>query len=105
MRVGRGTLSFAMPSDDAESTIDFEPYVVKSGVSLAANLREAFKTADLMRASKKFKTADATNEVLKRLTEMGYLRKETPENKKSGRPPAPKYHVNPIWLESFKESA
>ena len=64
-----------------------------------------FKTADLMRASKKFKTADATNEVLKRLTEMGYLRKETSESKKSGRPPAPKYTVNPIWLDSFDKSA
>ena len=64
-----------------------------------------FKTADLMRASKKFKTADATNEVLKRLTEMGYLRKETPESKKSGRPPAPKFIVNPIWLESLRDSA
>ena len=64
-----------------------------------------FKTADLMRASKKFKTADATNEVLKRLTEMGYLRKETPESKKSGRPPAPKYTVNPIWLEALSAGA
>ncbi len=64
-----------------------------------------FKTSDLMRASKKFKTADATNEVLKRLTEMGYLREEKPESKKSGRPPAPKYHVNPIWLDSFDKSA
>lgn len=64
-----------------------------------------FKTADLMRASKKFKTADATNEVLKRLTEMGYLRKETPESKKSGRPPAPKYNVNPIWLEALSAGA
>ena len=64
-----------------------------------------FKTADLMRACKKFKTADYANEVLKRLTEMGYLREEKPESKRSGRPPAPKYHVNPIWLESFKKSA
>ncbi len=64
-----------------------------------------FKTADLMRASKKFKTADVANEVLKRLTEMGYLREEKPESKKSGRPPAPKYTVNPIWQESFKKSA
>ena len=64
-----------------------------------------FKTSDLMRASKKFKTADATNEVLKRLTEMGYLRKETSESKKSGRPPAPKYTVNPIWLEALSTGA
>ena len=64
-----------------------------------------FKTSDLMRACKKFKTADYANEILRRLTEMGYLREEKPESKKSGRPPAPKYHVNPIYLESLKDSA
>lgn len=47
IRIGRGTLSFAVPSDDDE-TIVFEPYVVKSGISMAANLREAFKHADLL---------------------------------------------------------
>jgi len=47
IRVGRRTLSFSMPSDD-ESSIVFEPYVVKSGISMAANLREAFKQADLL---------------------------------------------------------
>ena len=47
IRIGRGTLSFAMPSDDGDSII-FEPYVVKSGISMAANLREAFKKADLL---------------------------------------------------------
>ena len=46
MRVGRGTLSFAMPDESGQ--VIFEPYVVKSGVSMAANLREAFKTADLL---------------------------------------------------------
>ena len=46
MRVGRGTLSFAMPDESGQAI--FEPYVVKSGVSMAANLREAFKTADLL---------------------------------------------------------
>jgi hypothetical protein len=46
IRVGRDTLSFATP--DAQGNIVFEPYVVKSGVSMAANLREAFKTADLL---------------------------------------------------------
>ena len=47
MRVGRGTLSFSMPTADEQDVL-FEPYVVKSGVSMAANLREAFKTADLL---------------------------------------------------------
>ena len=46
IRVGRNTLSFSMP--DAEGQVMFEPYVVKSGVSMAANLREAFKTAELL---------------------------------------------------------
>lgn len=46
IRVGRGTLSFSMPN--ADGGIDFVPYVVKSGVSMAANLREAFKTCDFL---------------------------------------------------------
>jgi hypothetical protein len=47
IRVGRGTLSFSMPAGEGEEVV-FEPFVVKSGVSMAANLREAFKTADLL---------------------------------------------------------
>ena len=45
IRVGNNTLSF-MISDKAnpEEPVMFEPYVVKSGISMAANLREAFKT-------------------------------------------------------------
>jgi hypothetical protein len=46
IRIGRGTLSFAMPN--AEGEIDFVPYTVKSGISMAANLREAFKTSDFL---------------------------------------------------------
>ena len=46
IRVGRSTLSFSMP--DEQGNVVFEPYVVKSGVSMAANLREAFKTADML---------------------------------------------------------
>ncbi|MBR1933483.1 MAG: DUF3822 family protein [Prevotella sp.] len=46
IRVGRGTLSFSMPGNDGN--VVFEPYVVKSGISMAANLREAFRTSDLL---------------------------------------------------------
>ena len=46
IRVGRGTLSFYIPNEGADA--DFFPYVVKSGVSMAANLREAFKTSDYL---------------------------------------------------------
>lgn len=46
IRVGRSTLSFAMQASDG--SVMFEPYVVKSGVSLAANLREAFKNSQLL---------------------------------------------------------
>ena len=47
IRIVRGTLSFSMAIGQ-EQDIVFEPFVVKSGVSMAANLREAFKTADLL---------------------------------------------------------
>ena len=50
IRIGRDTLSFAMASvaDDGAPSIVYEPYVVKSGISMAANLREAFKTVDML---------------------------------------------------------
>ena len=48
IRIGRNTLSFTMlDSTDTEHPFSYEPYVVKGGISMAANLREAFKTASL----------------------------------------------------------
>ena len=45
IRVGNNTLSFTITNQaNAEHPVLHEPYVVKSGVSMAANLREAFKT-------------------------------------------------------------
>ena len=45
VRIGRGTLSFSLQKGE---DVAYEPYVVKSGVSMSANLREAFKTSDLL---------------------------------------------------------
>lgn len=48
IRVSRGSLSFsAVNVTGSGNNVDFEPYTVKSGMSMAANLREAFKTASL----------------------------------------------------------
>ena len=47
IRIGRGTLSFAMPQEQGKDIV-YEPFVVKSGVSMSANLREAFRQADLL---------------------------------------------------------
>ena len=45
IRVGNKTLSFTITDQvNPESPVQYEPYVVKSGISMAANLREAFKT-------------------------------------------------------------
>ena len=42
--IGDNTLSFTQPNTDAEGLpILFEPYVVKSGISMAANMRAALK--------------------------------------------------------------
>ena len=46
IRVGRRTLSFTMIDDEGE--VVYEPYVVKSGMSMAANMREAFKTQSFL---------------------------------------------------------
>lgn len=50
IRVGRNTLLFSMPQE-RDRDILFEPFVVKSGISMAANLREAFKQADMLLAA------------------------------------------------------
>ena len=48
IRIGRNTLSFTLPDPaDKEQPLRHEPYVVKGGISMAANLREALKTASL----------------------------------------------------------
>ena len=48
MRIGRNTLSFTLPDPaDKEQPLRHKPYVVKGGISMAANLREALKTATL----------------------------------------------------------
>ena len=49
IRVGKNTLSFSVTDvTNLEQPITYEPYVVKSGVSMAANLREAFKISDVL---------------------------------------------------------
>jgi len=48
IRIGKHSLSFAtVEPAQAEASVTYEPYVVKSGMSMAANLREALKGADL----------------------------------------------------------
>lgn len=49
IRISRNSLSFSSIDTraEAENPICFVPYMVKSGISMAANLREAFKGAEL----------------------------------------------------------
>jgi len=48
IRIGRHHLSFStVTPTQVEAPIAYEPYVIKSGISLPANLREALKAADL----------------------------------------------------------
>ena len=48
IRVSYNSLSFSVVDRDAEHQVIYEPYTVKSGVSLAANLRQALKESDLL---------------------------------------------------------
>ena len=51
IRIGQHHLSFsAIEPTQPESPITYEPYVVKSGISIAANLREALRGAALGKA-------------------------------------------------------
>ena len=48
IRIGQHHLSFlSVNTDGTDQPINYEPYVVKSGMSMAANLREALKGAGL----------------------------------------------------------
>ncbi len=49
IRLSRNSLSFSafIPGTEEENPIRFEPWVVRSGISMAANLREALKGAQL----------------------------------------------------------
>lgn len=49
IRAAANSLSFAVPNGTGIAQIDFKHYVTKSGVSLAANLRGAFKTEEMLR--------------------------------------------------------
>lgn len=48
IRVSNQSLSFSVVDREAEHQVIFESYTMKSGVSLAANLRQAFKESDLL---------------------------------------------------------
>ena len=47
MRIGRNTMAF-LAQDELGGETHYEPYVVKSGISMAANLRQAFKSSDML---------------------------------------------------------
>lgn len=47
IRVSRQSLSFSVLDGDSEE-ISFQPYTLKSGISLSANLREAFRSEELL---------------------------------------------------------
>ena len=48
IRISKRSLSFAVDDAGSERRVTFEPYVVKSGISIAANLREAFRESMLL---------------------------------------------------------
>lgn len=48
LRITENALAFAVIDNTVDCQVVFEPYIVKSGISMAANLREAFKTSDLL---------------------------------------------------------
>ena len=48
IRVSKGSLAFAIADKGLEEQVAFSPYTIKSGVSISANLREAFKTEELL---------------------------------------------------------
>ena len=48
IRISRYSLSFATVNSENDGQITFEPYMLHSGISMAANLREAFRSKDIL---------------------------------------------------------
>lgn len=48
IRIGAESLSFSVSNPQAAREIVFEPYGLKSGISMAANLRDAFGSSELL---------------------------------------------------------
>ncbi len=48
IRICRQSLSFTAVQSEKENTPVYKPYTVKSGISMAANIREAFRHVDLL---------------------------------------------------------
>ena len=52
IRISKGSISFTtVDSTNMEQPVMFQPYNVKAGISIAANLREAFRTEPLLTGS------------------------------------------------------
>lgn len=51
IRVSSGSLAFAIAERDNAEHLAFHPYTIKSGVSISANLREAFKTEEWLQST------------------------------------------------------
>ena len=51
IRVSQSSLAFAIATNENEAQVEYHPYTIKSGVSIAANLREAFKTNEELRSA------------------------------------------------------
>ncbi len=49
IRISRNTLAFATANSENEGQITFEPYLLNSGISMAANLREAFRSKEMLK--------------------------------------------------------
>ena len=53
IRIGEGSMVFAVGDPQADDNIVFEPYELNNSISIAANLREAFKKSELLQSGYK----------------------------------------------------
>jgi len=51
IRISRNSLSFAAVNTEGNGQIDFEPYTLNPGISMAANMREAFRTQPMLQTA------------------------------------------------------
>ena len=53
IRIGEGCMMFAVGDPQADGNIVFEPYELNNSISIAANLREAFKKSEFLQSGYK----------------------------------------------------
>ena len=99
IRLGKDYLNYAQ----AGYSVLPEKDMYENGNLILQKIRErrltAFDRREAMRMCRKFKTVDSIQPVLDFLEDYGYIMQKPQKYSGTGRPPLPKYDINPRLME------